>query len=262
MRFCTLSSGSSGNSVFLEYKKTKILVDCGKSCKYISSALKSIGSSPEELSAILVTHEHNDHILGVGAISRRYNIPVYATAGTWASMESKVGFINSRNIKYIVSDRLFSIADIGVSAFETPHDACQPVGYSIFAGNLKISVATDIGHISSAVLRNVSGSDLVFLESNYDYDKMTTCAYPKSLKKRIMGKTGHLCNDDAADFAAALVKSGTKYIMLGHLSKESNTSEIALDTAVKTLTKNGISCNDDVCLRMAERDECSFVFDV
>lgn len=262
MRFCTLSSGSSGNSVFLEYKKTRILIDCGKSCRYISSALENIGSSPGEISAILVTHEHNDHILGVGAIARKYNIPVYATAGTWASMENKIGFVGNSNIKYVVSDRLFDIMDLGVYAFETPHDAFQPVGYNLFAGNLKISVATDIGHISSAVMKNVSGSDLVFLESNYDYDKMVACDYPMSLKKRIMGKTGHLSNDDAADFAALLVKGGTKYIMLGHLSKESNTSEIAHDTTVEAFSRSGISCKDDVLLRLAERDRCSYIFDI
>lgn len=262
MRFCTLSSGSNGNSVFLEHKKTKILIDCGRSCRYISSMLDNIGVTPAEINAILVTHEHNDHIIGIGSISRKYNIPVYATAGTWASMESKIGPIAANNIKYIVSDSPFYINDINVNAFETPHDACQPVGYSIFADNLKVSVATDIGHVSSTVFKNVSGSDLVFLESNYDCDKIKACSYPAALKKRIMGRRGHLSNDNAADFAVSLIKSGTRYIMLGHLSKESNTCKIAYKTTAKLLEKNGISCKDDVCLRLAGRDICSYVFNI
>jgi len=148
IKFCSLFSGSSGNSIFISTEKTKILIDAGVSGKRIIEALLSIGENPSELSAILVTHEHSDHIKGVGIISRKFNIPVFANENTWEAMENFIGPIDIKNRICFNTLQEFEVGDIYIKSFPIPHDAAEPVGFNMFAGTKKVTVATDIGHIN------------------------------------------------------------------------------------------------------------------
>lgn len=262
MTFCTLSSGSAGNSVFLSYDDTNILIDCGRSGKHICSRLNDLGVSPDCIDGILVTHEHSDHISGLGVFSRKYNVPIYATGGTWDGIRtsSSVGKLSENNIKEINPYQAFSIGNIKIVPFDIPHDANQPVGYRILAGNTIIASATDIGYLSESVVQGVAGANVVLLESNHDVDMvMRSTRYSQQLKNRILSNVGHLCNNHAAAFASYLAKNGTEHIILGHLSEENNEPEIAYNTTANAMAKKGIDCKKDVFLTVARRHELSEV---
>lgn len=245
VKFVSLVSGSSGNSTFISDGRTKILVDCGMSGKALEKSLNDIGEKATDISAILVTHEHIDHVKGVGIISRRYNIPIYASMGTHNAMD--IGKVADEN-RCIVGDS-FEIGNIGIKCFDIPHDAAQPFGYSFFLDGEKISVATDIGHITDDIIQAVKGSNRILLESNHDVDMLKMGTYPYQLKQRILGENGHLSNDTAAEIAAVLANSGTKSIMLGHLSDENNYPQIAYNTVMNRLRADKI----DIALCVADR---------
>lgn len=259
MNLCSLRSSSSGNAILVYNEKTKILTDCGISGKMAENALLEAGISPLEISAVLVTHEHIDHIKGVGILSRRYNVPVYANEKTWNEMHKLIGDIEEKNIKIIKNYEDFEIGNIGVKSFEIPHDAVDPVGYSLFSSNKKISIATDIGVLKKSLFTAIQKSDTVLLESNHDINMLNIGNYPFNLKKRIKSDIGHLSNDDAGKAAEFLVRMGTENIMLGHLSKENNYPLLAFKTVENILNDVDIKVGKDVKLKVAGRDEISFI---
>ena len=249
--FRTLVSGSSGNAVLFSDNKTNILIDCGVSGKCITSLLNEANIKPEALDCILVTHEHTDHTGGVGVLSRKYDIPVVASVGTWNGMS--IGNIAHHNTIMFSDYKAMYFGDAFITPFEIPHDANMPTGYVIDCGNKKYAVATDIGHITPIVQNAVKGCNAVILEANYDADMLEAGSYPYILKKRIAGEYGHLCNDDTAKLAAFMVKNGTEKIILGHLSNENNTSEIAFHTVASNLEYEGITTGKDVLMTVAPR---------
>lgn len=255
MWFCSLYSGSSGNCIYVGTERTNILVDAGLSGKKIKSSLNQIGISPDKINAILVTHEHSDHIYGVGVMSRMFNIPVYANTNTWRAMPRSVGPIKDENIKVVEKDSVFSIGDIEIKSYSTPHDAADPVGYCFFNNNKKISIATDIGHVSKNVFENIKDSDLMLLESNHDVEMLKVGPYPYILKQRILSDIGHLSNEDAGKTISALM--GNKYmtVFLGHLSAQNNYPELAYATVSSILEENSISIDRDLKLKLAARSE-------
>ena len=255
MKFCALVSGSSGNSVLVCENKTKILVDSGRSGKHIAACLAHTGTNPEEISAILVTHEHSDHVSSVGIMSRRYDIPIYATSGTWDGMQ--IGKVKDENIRVIEEGVTIDLGDLAATAFAIPHDANQPVGYRFESGGAVAVVATDIGHLSETVCENVLGADAVLLEANHDVARLKMGPYPYYLKQRILSTVGHLSNSDAARLACELVKSGTRYITLGHLSEENNTPRLAFCEVTEMMAAEGIDYKKDIALSVAERNFCS-----
>ena len=192
IKFCSLYSGSSGNAIFLSTDKVKILIDAGLSGKKIEKALVSIDENPSDLSAILVTHEHSDHIKGIGVLSRRYNVPLYANELTWSSMGDSIGNISMENIKYFETGEIFEICDLSIEPFPIPHDAGEPVGFNFYLGRRKITVATDIGHVDMELTGYMEGSDLLLLEANHDTEMLKVGPYPQWLKMRILGERGHL----------------------------------------------------------------------
>ncbi len=249
--FLSLVSGSTGNCSIVSDGKTALLTDCGLTAKRLEELLGFIGTSPLSLSAILITHEHSDHIKGAGIVSKKYGLPVFATEETHLSMKN--AGIPEENVKYILPDNDFEIGSIGVKAFSIPHDAANPVGYSFFYGKNKLSVATDMGHMSEYIFENIKGSKAVILESNHDIEMLKNGRYPEFLKRRILGNFGHLSNTDAAKTAVRLLESGTRHIMLGHISADNNTPKIALSETADLALKSGIIPGKDFSLSVANR---------
>ena len=251
MDILSLRSGSRGNASLVSGGNTKLLVDCGVSGKSVTSALADVDVYPEDISAIAVTHEHIDHIAGIGVMMRRYHIPVWTNAATWTAMDSQVGKIDKSLVNIFDNDSSFEIGEIGVKPFSIPHDAADPVGYSFMCGDEKVAVATDIGELKKDLFEAIRGSKTVLLESNHDVNMLEIGKYPPQLKRRIRGKLGHLSNDDAGRAAEFLVRLGTERIILGHLSEENNYPELARQTVICVLNDAGIKCGRDVLLGVA-----------
>ena len=249
--FLSLVSGSSGNCSIVSDGKTTLLCDCGLSVRRLEELLKTIRISPADLSAILITHEHSDHIQGAGVVSKKYALPVFATEQTHIAIKN-CG-ISEANIKYISPSKDFEIGTLGIKPFSIPHDAANPVGYSFFYGNNKLSLATDIGHMNDYIFNNIKGSIAVILESNHDLTMLKNGRYPEFLKRRILGNFGHLSNIDAAKTALRLLEHGTKHIMLAHLSTDNNTPKTALLETAELAKKSGIIPGKDFSLSVANR---------
>lgn len=247
LKFATIASSSSGNCVYIGTEYTNILIDAGLSGKKIEEALKDLELTGQDIDAVFVTHEHIDHVDGVGVLARRYNIPIYATEGTWANMPSKVKAETIRDDfkRNVYADENMVFNDLLIRPFDIPHDAEQPVGYSVMTDNDKITVATDIGHISDTIKENVKGSSILLLESNHDLDMLKNGSYAYNLKQRILSDYGHLSNDNAGKFLSDYADSRLKYVFLGHLSKENNTPRVAFDTVKDIVTDSGVELGGD-----------------
>ena len=259
-QFCSLYSGSTGNSSIVQSNKTKILVDVGESAKKIAEALASINVDPFSIDAILITHEHSDHVKGLAVFSKKYNVPVYANVETWNAMQKYKEKLNEENIKTFTFNK-FKIGDIEVNPFPIPHDAANPCGFNLFHDNKKMSIATDIGHMSKEIITNLSDSSFLLLEANYEPEILKCSSYPYMLKERIKGPNGHLSNSDAGKTISYLVDHGLNQVMLGHLSKENNFPELAYKTVVEELIEHNYDENS-LSLSIANRYETSPVIDV
>lgn len=247
LKFATIASSSSGNCVYIGTEYTNILIDAGLSGKRIEDGLKELELTGQDIDAVFVTHEHIDHVDGIGVLSRRYNIPIYATEGTWANMPSKVKAETIREDfkRCVYADENTVFNDLIIKPFEIPHDAAEPVGYSIMTDKDKITIATDIGHISDTIKENVKGSSLLLLESNHDVDMLKNGSYAYNLKQRILSDYGHLSNLNAGKFLSDFADSRLKYVFLGHLSRENNTPRVAFDTVKDIVTDSGIELGGD-----------------
>lgn len=262
MRFAPLFSGSSGNSIYIGCGNTHILTDAGMSGSRITAELAKIGVTPDMLSGIIATHEHTDHIKGVGILSRKYDLPIYATEGTWQGMDKLIGAVSAKNRRVLTPEQDFYIGDLNVTPFATPHDANEPIGLSFTCGCARFSIATDIGCVRAGWLNHVLGSAAVLLESNYDPDMLKAGSYPYDLKRRILSNRGHLCNEDAGKCAAELVRAGAKHIILGHLSRENNFPELALRCCLDALRAQGVDPQTDVRVDVASRDGITGIFGI
>jgi len=253
----SLFSGSSGNAIYVSNNNTKILVDAGLSGKKIEEALSSIGEDIRDIQAILISHEHMDHVMGAGVLARRFGIPIYANKRTWDSMYGTLKNIKPECIRMFNTGDNFYIGDIEIHTFRTPHDAAEPVGFNFLYNGKKVTIATDMGHMNSSLLSCLEGCDIILIESNHDIEMLKMGRYPWPLKKRILGDTGHLCNETAAQVVAYLAKMGTKKFLLGHLSKENNFPELAFETVKNALLEKSIIAGRDVYLGVAHRDRVS-----
>ena len=195
--FCSLYSGSSGNSLLVETENTKLLIDAGVSSKKIETALTNLDIDPASINGILITHEHTDHVQGLGTFAKKFDLPVYVNQKTLDAMPKQKEKIAEKNIKNIRIEEKFEIGDIQIKPFAIPHDAANPCGFNIFKDNQKISIATDIGHMTNGILKNLEDSIFVLLESNYDPEVLKFSRYPYILKSRIAGPNGHLPNEAA-----------------------------------------------------------------
>lgn len=252
LEFTPIASGSNGNCVYIGTQSTKILIDAGLSGAKTEKALKEINISPENLDAIFITHEHKDHIDGAGILSRRYNLPIYATEGTWENMHLKIGEISKKNINIIYPSENIILNDLCINPFSIPHDTKQPVAYTVKWNNKKIAIATDMGHITKNIIENLRYCDALVLESNHDINMLKNGAYPPQLKNRILGKFGHICNETSAKLLACIMNNSLKNVFLSHISKENNSKDLVYETFKNTLSQFGIIEKKDVNLHISK----------
>lgn len=260
MLFSPLFSGSSGNCTYVGTEDEGVIIDCGISATAALSELSKANIDVRAVNAILVTHEHTDHIGGVGVLARKLQVPVYATRGTWEGMGKRAGKLNPSQIRTINTGEDFYVGALNVSAFDTPHDCLEPCGFVLSLNGLSAAVATDMGYIRNNWLDAVKGTDTVLLEADYDQDMLMAGSYPYELKRRILGRKGHLSNEDAGKAAIELINAGAQRVILGHLSKNNNFPELAWETCAGILMEHGIRAGKDVMLDVAKRDGLTGVY--
>ena len=260
MLFCPLCSGSSGNASFLEADGRRFLIDAGLTRKRIAALLESIGVPLHTIDAVFLTHEHVDHVAGAGVLARAHHIPVYAAADCFSALPPSVGEIPAACMRVFEPDREFFCGKVRVFPFSTPHDAAHAVGYSFMAEGRKVTVMTDVGHVDERLLTQLSGSDLVLLEANHDVDMLLAGPSPYPLKQRILSRRGHLCNEDCGRALIALHERGVRNVILGHLSRENNTPELARVTIEAMLESAGIL--SDMRVSVALRDRPLGMFEI
>ena len=265
MRLCSIASGSSGNCIYVGSDHTHLLVDAGISKKKIEEGLHELQVKGEELDGILVTHEHADHIQGLGVFSRKYGVPIYATKGTLR------GIMNCKNLgkmpegiyKEIDVDKEFVIGDVTVHPFAISHDANQPSAYRFEHSDKRVAVATDLGKYDSYIVENLKKLDAILLESNHDIHMLEVGPYPYYLKQRVLGDRGHLSNELSGRLLCDILHDNLKKVVLGHLSKENNYAELAYETVKLEVTLGNNPYNgEDLPISVAKRDSISEIITV
>jgi phosphoribosyl 1,2-cyclic phosphodiesterase len=249
MKVAVLASGSSGNAIWVSGGSTAVLVDAGVSGRRIATAAEELGLDTSQLSAVLVTHEHSDHVSGLGPVTRRFDVPACATAGTHAVIDKRLGKCPGRTVVEAGAD--FEIGELRISPFAVSHDCVDPVGYAVTDGRTRVVIATDLGVVSNPVRHRIGEADCVVLEFNHDERMLMDGGYPWFLKQRIMSNEGHLSNEAAAREVVSLADGPVSALILAHLSRENNTPELALATAREALARAGRS---DVDVYLSNQD--------
>ena len=265
MRMVSIASGSSGNCVYIGSENTHILIDAGVSNKRIEKGLNEIGLKGSDLSGVMITHEHSDHIKGLGVLARKYGLPIYSTEETL----EEIGGVKSlgeyprelfRPVRYDVD---FSIGDLDIKPFRIDHDAAKPVAYRVQNERKSVAVATDMGHFSQYTIDHLQGLDAILLEANHDVKMLEAGPYPYYLKRRILGDYGHLSNENAGRLLSCILHDHMKHISLGHLSKENNYEELAYETVRLEITQGDTPYRaSDFSISVAKRDELSEIVTV
>jgi phosphoribosyl 1,2-cyclic phosphodiesterase len=243
MKLCSIASGSSGNCIYVGSNNTNLLVDAGISAKRIECGLNEIDIKPDTLQGILITHEHSDHVSGLGILARKYHIPIYATYETARAIGKikSLGEIPEELYHYINPNEEFFINDINVEPFSTSHDASNPVCYTVQSEGHKVGIATDLGKYDDYIVSKLTDSEVLYIEANHDVNMLMVGKYPYYLKQRILGDRGHLSNETSANLISKLIHPRLQYILLAHLSKENNYEELAYETVCYELMSRG--CN-------------------
>ncbi|MCM1182748.1 MAG: MBL fold metallo-hydrolase [Roseburia sp.] len=262
MRMCSIASGSSGNCIYVGTDVTHLLVDVGVSCKKTEEGLHKLGISGRDIDGILITHEHTDHIGGLGVISRKFGIPIYATAGTIAEIKKvgSLGDIDASLFCEVMADEKMILKDITVNPMKISHDAAQPVAYRFQYGSEKMAVVTDLGTYNEYTVECLKGMDVLMLEANHDINMLQVGPYPYYLKQRILGNKGHLSNELSGKLLSCLLHDNLKSVILGHLSKENNLAELAYETVrLEISMADNPYKPDDFPIYVAKRSEPSQV---
>lgn len=258
MRFSVLASGSSGNSTYVETDDARLLIDVGVSLKQIQQALEEIAVAGETLDAILVTHEHVDHIKGLGAVARKFKLPIYATEETWGAldqMEKKIGALDPGQRKILDKSKSTHFQTLKVEPFEISHDCADPVGFCFYEGETKLALATDLGYVSQRIMNTIQDADAYILETNHDPEMVRVGPYPWHLKRRVLGDKGHLSNEAAAEALLEVMTTSTRHVFLAHQSHQNNMPELADLTVRGRLRKNGVRVGEEIELYQTYRDK-------
>lgn len=248
----TLASGSEGNCLLVSDGDTHILIDAGISCKRITASLQSLGVDPAKIAAVLVTHEHSDHVCGLATMLKKLPFHIYAAPGTARQLAYRLPILPQR-LHPIEPEETFTVGSLTCRGFATSHDAAQSMGYTVSGTGGRMALATDLGYVSDSVYQAVLGCDILVVETNHDVDWLRSGPYPYYLKERILGDRGHLCNEAGAELAARAVQAGAHTVILAHLSRENNTPARAYE-----VTRQRLAALDDVghvTLTVAPRGE-------
>ena len=265
MRMCSIASGSSGNCIYVGSEATHLLIDAGISGKRTEAGLEELGLTGRDLDGILITHEHADHISGLGVLARKYEIPLYATKGTIDALGRmrNMGTIDPELWVEVREDQRFTIKDLSINPMRISHDAAQPVAYRISYGSRRVAICTDLGEYNDYTVECLKGLDAILLEANHDVNMLQVGPYPYPLKQRILGSLGHLSNENSGRLLSRILHDGLKYISLGHLSQENNLPELAYETVRMeiTLGENPYKA-EDFQIQVARRNEISPVMEL
>lgn len=255
LTFCALASGSKGNAVYVRGRRSAVLVDAGLPAQALEQRLALRGLDPGSVTAVVVTHEHRDHLAGVGAWGRRHGVPVYMTAVCRRGAERVLGprGLAGVEVREFVPDEPFAVADLEFLPLATSHDVAESVGFRIADGNAVMGLATDLGCVSPSLCDGLSGAHLLYLESNHDQKQLWSGPYPRFLKQRIGSPRGHLSNGACAALAGSLLHDGLRALVLGHLSATNNQPHLAFACARQMLAERG--AQDDVTLLVARQDQ-------
>lgn len=258
LKIATLASSSAGNCAVVSDGETHVLIDAGISAKQITAGLRSLGVEPAALSAVLITHEHSDHVAGLRVLAKKTGAPIYATAATCRAIYRKDRCDMVKDLfQELEAGAQFRIGSLRVESFPTPHDAAGSVGYAVSGTGERLVMCTDLGHVTPEVRRMAEGCGLLVCEANHDEDWLRTGPYPYYLKRRILGERGHLSNEAGGALALYAVQRGTRRVVLGHLSQQNNTPEQARATVSRILEEGGFRVGRDVELSVAARSGCA-----
>lgn len=250
IKFQPFLSSSSGNSTFVTNDTVHILIDCGAPIHYIEKCLARLCVFPADLSGIFITHAHTDHVMSAGTLSKKYNLPIFATEETFSLSNRHLAGISRKCAKIISKGDDIIIGDMVVHAFSIPHDVKGAVSYTVHDKESKFGIATDLGHISDEIIQNLTGCQSVIVEANHDVERLLSGPYPYPLKRRILSDMGHLSNEMCGNLCSYLAKDSTKSFWLGHLSKKNNLPELAYKTVSQVLKNNGFNVGNDISLNV------------
>ncbi|MFD2045665.1 MBL fold metallo-hydrolase [Ornithinibacillus salinisoli] len=241
LRFSVLASGSSGNAFYVESDQEKILVDAGLSGKQLDRLFHDVDVDPSALSGILVTHEHSDHIKGLGIIARKYNLPIYANERTWRAMDRSLGKLTVDQKFYFGMEEVKTFGDLEIESFGVSHDAAEPMFYVFRHDGKKVALVTDLGYVSERIKKTVEDADAYIFEANHDVEMLRMGRYPWNVKRRILGDSGHVSNEDCGLALADIIGNRTKRIYLAHLSQDNNMKDLARMSVDSVLQERGIT---------------------
>ena len=260
MNLCSIASGSSGNCIYTGTENCGILIDAGISAKRIEQGLASIDRDIKEIKGIFVSHEHSDHIKGIGVLARKHHIPIYGTSGTFEAIKhtSCLGAIDEELYHVIHAEETVQIDDLAVKPFKISHDAAEPVAYRMECGSKSAAIATDLGFYNQEIVDKLQNLDVLLLESNHDTHMLQVGGYPYPLKQRILSDRGHLSNESAGKLLCHLLHDDLKAVFLGHLSKENNYEELAYETVKLEIAFGSEKYQpEDFLIEVAKRDSVS-----
>jgi phosphoribosyl 1,2-cyclic phosphodiesterase len=241
MQFTILASGSTGNSTLVRTDKASVLIDAGLSMRKLEGLMAERGVQAGDLDAIVVTHEHSDHIKGLGPLARKYKLPIYANPQTWAAMRSLIGEIPDVQQMMLETGATLEMPDFTITSYPISHDAADPVGYTIQDQEAKLALATDLGYVSDRVRAAIEDANVLVLEANHDIEMLRLGRYPWNVKRRILGDYGHLSNESAGEAMLEVVSDRTKRVYLAHLSLNHNTPDLARLSVSQVLEESGFS---------------------
>jgi len=242
-RCSVLASGSTGNAFYIESNEDRLLVDAGLSGKQLDRLFQEAGADPSVLSGILVTHEHSDHIKGLGIFARKYNLPIYANEKTWNVMEKQLGKLTSDQKFHFEPNQVKTFGTLDVESFSVSHDAVDPMFFNFHAQGKKVALVTDLGYVSERIKKTIEDADAYVFEANHDISMLQMGHYPWSVKRRILGDSGHVSNEDCGLALSEIISNKTKRVYLAHLSKDNNMKELARMSVDQVLKERGIQMN-------------------